>query len=310
MTHDASTPRLRRNLCTTRRQRGTAVIAAMLVAAAAALAAANIIEQQSLLVDTLARERDRAQAQWILRGGLDWARVILQQDGQRPTTRLDDAWAQPIVRLQIGGDGGDFGGSRQALFSGRIEDEQGKYNLRQLVAGREIVPEAVAALARLFGLLDIPAELADAMAQRVLDGERDGPAPGLRRLADLASMDDMQAETLDALRAYLTVLPRAARVNVNTAPAEVLSAVLPALSLTQARELVEQRARGLWFTNAADFFNRMGAAPNAYPDRFAVRSDWFLVTGEVALADAVVSTQALLRRGNASQAPQIRWMTP
>jgi len=293
---------------TARGQRGTAVIAAMVVAAAAAVAATQVIERQNLLVDTLAHERDRAQAQWILRGGLDWARMVLQQETHLPTTRLDAAWAQPIVRLQIGGDGGDFGGSRQALFSGRIEDEQGKYNLRHLVVDGEIAPDAVAALAQLFQMLDIPMELANAVAQRLHEGDA-GQAPGLRRLADLAAVDGMHADHLHVLRPYLTILPHTTQVNVNTAPAEVLATILPSLRLAQARELVAQRERGLWFTTQADFFNRMGAHADDYPNRIAVRSDWFLISGEVALNDAVVSTQALLQRTRSASADNIRWMT-
>ncbi len=289
-------------------QRGAAIIAALLIALAATVAAAAVIQRQGLLVDTLVGERDRAQAEWILRGGLDWARIILRNDGVRsPTTRLDGVWAQPIVGLNVSA----FDDGREALFSGRIEDEQGKYNLRHLVSKGKIVPEEVEALGRLFTSLDIPAGLAGSVAQRLLDAEpiEDEPAraPGLRRLADLAGLPGMTAEQLRILRPYLTVLPGVTAVNVNTASAEVLGTALPSLPLAAARELITERDRGLWFTSGADFFNRLGTSAGATTGRVAVRSDWFLVSGEVAVNEAVVGVQALLQR-RAGQQPVVRWM--
>lgn len=253
-----------------RHQRGTAIIGALLIAFAAAAAATAVMERQSLLVDTLVGERERAQAEWVLRGGLDWARIILRNDGLRnATTRPDGVWAQPILGLQIN----EFTDGRQALFSGRIEDEQGKYNLRYLVAQGNIVPKEVEALGRLFDSLDIPAELSMAIAQRLRDAgpTEDGPAqaPGLRRLSDLGTLDGMTAERLHILRSYLTILPSPTPVNVNTASAEVLDILLPKLALPDMRELVARRDRGLWFNNTADFLNRLGADhrsdPLAYP---------------------------------------------
>ena len=296
------------NMPNARRQQGTAVIGALLIAFAAAVAATSVMERQGLLLDTLVGERDRAQAEWVLRGGLDWARVILRSDGARNAiTRPDGVWAQPIIGLHIT----DFDDGREALFSGRIEDEQSKYNLRQLTRQGEIVPEEIDMLGRLFDSLDIPAELATAIAQRVIDSmpTEDGPAPalGLRELNDLGNVEGMTTEWLNILRTYLTILPGPTAVNVNTASPEVLAIALPELSLSDARELAAQRDRGQWFNNSADFLNRLGRNAGAGTGRLAVRSDWFLVSGEVAMNDAVVGVQALLHR-QGGQPPTIRWM--
>src|SRR5690606_32438199 len=113
----------------TSRQQGMAVIAALVVVAAAAVATAAIVQRQSVLADTLSGERDRVQAKWLLRGALDWARVILLNDARRNAVTLKDAiWAQPIVGLEIR----PPGDPRTAYFSGQIEDEQSKYNILRL----------------------------------------------------------------------------------------------------------------------------------------------------------------------------------
>lgn len=291
------------------RQTGMAVIAALLVVIAASIAAVAVIERQTLLAQTLTGERNRAQAEWLLRGGLDWARVILREDARRnATTRLDTVWAQPIAGLRVS----DPDDAHEALFSWRIEDEQGKYNLRNLINAKgEIVPEELEALTRLLSWLDMPAELAAALAQRIADatpGEEPAQAPGVRSVTELGGIDDLSAERMDVLQAYVTVLPGPTPINANTASAEVLASILPELSLAVARELVAERDRGLWFNSAADLFNRVKANDGRLFTRIAVRSDWFRVSGEVAMSDAVVGVRALLHRRN-DQAPVIRWMT-
>src|SRR5690606_19832859 len=103
-------------------QKGMAVIGALLVVAATSVATAAILERQNLLADTLIGERDRVQARWLLRGGVDWARVILQNDARHNAVTLRSAiWAQPIAGLEVR----TPDGSRSALFSGLVEDEQG-----------------------------------------------------------------------------------------------------------------------------------------------------------------------------------------
>src|SRR5690606_35444262 len=128
------------------RQQGMAVIAALLVVVAASALATSIIERQGLLANILISEGDRSQAAWMLRGGLDWSRVILQMDADNSlTTRPDGIWAHPIIGLPVGA----ADDPERALFSGQIEDEQGKYNLRNLAENAQINPQEILALERL-----------------------------------------------------------------------------------------------------------------------------------------------------------------
>src|SRR5690606_6270832 len=72
----------------------------------------------------------------------------------------------------------------------------------------------------------------------------------LDELGSAAALDD---DAIRVLRPHLTILPDITPVNANTATPEVLSAVLPGLSLAQARALVVQRDQGAWFNDTADF---------------------------------------------------------
>ncbi|MBO9355425.1 general secretion pathway protein GspK [Bordetella petrii] len=288
-------------------QRGMAVIAALVVVAAAAIAAAAILERQALLVDTLTIERDRTDAQWILRGGLDWSRIILLNDARRnAVTRNSAVWAQPIVGLEVS----TADGQRKAYFSGQIEDEQGKYNIWRLADQGVVRPRELAVLRNLLAALGLQESLARTVAIRVADSQG-GPGhrqtmPGLRSPGDLAGLEGISPDIAATLSGYLTVLPQKTPINVNTASAEVLSAGIPGLDLARARDLVGQRDRGQWFNDGADFYQRLGEPGTAHGIPISVRSEWFKVTGQVSIHDTPVTMQALLYR-QGDEPPVIQW---
>ncbi|MGK9568493.1 type II secretion system protein GspK, partial [Salmonella enterica subsp. enterica] len=81
--------------------------------------------------------------------------------------------------------------------------------------------------------------------------------PMLRSLDDLSGIEGIDPQVLRRLHAFVSVLPGNTWVNGNTASAEVLSAVVPLLSLAQAQALVAERDSGRWFINRGDFVNRL-----------------------------------------------------
>ncbi len=291
------------------RQRGMAVIAALLVVVAAAALTTSIIERQGILANILITESDRSQAAWALQGGLDLSRVVLQMDaGNGPTTRLDGIWARSIIELPVG----PAGDPESALLSGGIEDEQGKYNLRNLAEHGIINPRQVLVLERLLEWLGMAPTLGATMAQRVADaqsGQEGGPvAVGLRSIEDLSALPGFTPQVVNALQPYVTVLPAATPVNANTASAEVLGAVVEELGLAGARQLVIDRDQGLWFVNQADFVSRLrGRQPDA-GKLISVSSNWFRVTGEVTVGDTMAGLRVLLHR-NDHGLSSVRWVT-
>jgi general secretion pathway protein K len=226
-----------------------------------------------------------------------------------------------------------------ALFSGRIEDEQGKYNLRNLAKAGVPQPMEIAALDRLCAMLGLPGSLAPRIAVRIASAQavpgtsgetgtgtgtgtgsgtgtgqngeasqgRGPSAPMIRTVDDLEGITDVDEKTIEALRPYVTVLPETTAVNANTAPAEVLAAVVPGLSLAQARALTEQRNAGTWFNDRADFGNRLANPDITISDsQIVTASKWFMVSGTVTLERAAVTMQALVSRANANS-PTVVW---
>ncbi|MBI6898593.1 type II secretion system minor pseudopilin GspK [Pseudomonas putida] len=309
------------------RQEGMAVISALLIAAVVAVIAAGMIERQGLLTRQVENRQLALQGQWALEGGLQLSRqVLLEQRLRDPLVRGGQPWSQPMRDVPSG----------SVRFYGQLEDEQGKFNLRNLVVDGQVDAEALATFQRLCALIGINERLATAIAGQVIDsypqrplatpsnpglgldsGRATSPSsnsealparrPMLRSVEALAGLKGMDGEALARLRRFVTVLPALTWVNGNTASAEVLAAQVPGLSLQQAAALVAERDGGRWFINRGDFVNRLRMPSLAMANvRVGINSDWFRLRGLARLGTRELALQALLRQRE-GQLPDIIW---
>lgn len=306
-------------------QQGMAIISALLIAAVVAVIAAGMLTRQSVSTRALEADQQRVQGRWLLHGGLEISRQLLWDARQRdPLTRLDQPWAQ---RLNAQG------------FEGRLEDEQGKFNLRNLVANERVDEAQVQAFQRLCELIGISAGLSQRISQRVIgsypyllnpqiventaskNGFDSGRAtspnasrkpqnpklPMLRSVDDLRSVEGVNDAVIGKLAPYLTVIPATTWLNGNTATAPVLAAYVPGLSLERAQALINERDAGRWFINRGDFVNRL-RMPNLELTsvKVGITSDWFRLRGEARREQRRVSLDALLHRSE-DRLPQVIW---
>ncbi|CAI8783550.1 Type II secretion system protein K [Pseudomonas sp. IT-93MI4] len=306
-------------------QQGMAIISALLIAAVVAVIAAGMLTRQSVSTRALEADQQRVQGRWVLHGGLEISRQLLWDARQRdPLTRLDQPWAQ---RLNAQG------------FEGRLEDEQGKFNLRNLVANERVDEAQVQAFQRLCELIGISAGLSQRISQRVIgsypyllnpqiaenttsknafdSGRATSPnasrkpqnpkLPMLRSVDDLRSVEGVNDAVIGKLAPYLTVIPATTWLNGNTATAPVLAAYVPGLSLERAQALINERDAGRWFINRGDFVNRL-RMPNLELTsvKVGITSDWFRLRGEARCDQRRVSLDALLHRSE-DRLPQVIW---
>lgn len=309
------------------RQDGMAVISALLIAAVVAVIAAGMIERQGLLTRQVENRQMALQGQWALEGGLQLSRrVLFEQRLRDPLVRGGQPWARPMRDVPSG----------SVRFDGQLEDEQGKFNLRNLVVDGQVDSEALATFQRLCALIGIGERLATAIAGQVIDsypqrppvspgsagqglqgGRATSPAvaaeplparrPMLRSVDALVGLKGMDADALQRLRRFVTVLPALTWINGNTATAEVLAAQVPGLSLQQAMALVAERDSGRWFINRGDFVNRLRMPQLAMANvRVGINSDWFRLRGQARLGSRELPLQALLRQRE-GQLPDVIW---
>lgn len=111
---------------------------------------------------------------------------------------------------------------------------------------------------------------------------------------DLLAVRGLTPEMLEKLRPYVIVLPVPTPVNVNTAPAEVLAAVIPNFSLSEANALLARRRNVPW--DAVNKFETDIPGRTLVPGSVDVRSDWFLVNSRIRLDRAQLNAQSLIQR--------------
>jgi general secretion pathway protein K len=292
------------------RQRGVAVVTALLLTTLAITIVASLFWQQQVQVRSIENQRLQLQKQWILRGALDWARLILREDARYSSIdSLDEPWAVPLSETRLDqyveNNRGENEASDAAL-SGSVIDAQSRMNLANLAPNGTINPEEVDAFGRLLSLQRIDSGLAARTAEfmrrvttpnAAVGQTADGSPPQLpiTQVDDLLAIPGYTPENVEALRPFLIVLPRATPVNVNTASAEVLAARIPNLSAGDAASLVAARQNAA-FRSVAEMSNRVPSGAGNLASTLSVTTNFFLVNGTVRLSRAGLNIQALIER--------------
>lgn len=304
-----------------RLQHGAALLAAMLTLALVASLASAALWLQWRQVEIEIAERGRAQTQWLLTGAFDWTRLILAEDARSAQNidHLGEPWALPVQESRLSTflsqDQQWREGDPEVFLSGQISDAQSRLNLTGLVADGQASPSATAAWVRLFERLDLPmGELelllrqwpqayaaAAAAAQSATNtssaSKTSTPqAPLLPQRWDQLTWLGLSASTVDRLRPYATVLPKVTPVNLNTATAPVLEAVIPGLDASGARQLVARRSQRPWNTlqEAAEALGPLGRMLDH--NQHAVSSQFFEIQGRIRIDDLVQEELALVQR--------------
>jgi general secretion pathway protein K len=296
--------------------KGAALLVAMLTAALVGIFAAAALWQQRRAFDIELAERGRIQAQWILTGALDWARLILREDSRGGgADHLGEPWAVPLNEARLGdflaADSRSAAGTGpsmlNAFLSGQIVDQQSLMNVTNLVDNGKLSDGDFTRLARLFELLGLPREELSHLAEGLRRGsERSGGSgsgkgdPLMPSRVDQLRWLGLSAETLAVLQPHITVLPSRTPVNLNTANAEVIYATVDGLSTEDARRLVTARAASPFLT-IADARKQTGLADTNFDQgNVSVSSRFFEVRIRWRLDDQIVEERSLVQRDGAS----------
>jgi general secretion pathway protein K len=287
-------------------QRGSAIVSAMLVAAIAAAAATGMLATQSLWLQESETARHVAQCRYASRAGVAWAAAILRHDERTSAAdHLNEPWAAPLPPTSI----------ENATVSGDIRDLNSRFNINNLVRNGIAQPREVARYKRLLSSLALPAGLADTLTDWIdsdaapsgVDGAEDDyylslssgyrtAGRGIVDIQELLRVKGYTTSVFTQLAPYITALPTATTINVNTAPAPVLMLAADGLTPEDTALLIAARERG-YFRDVADFQRRMPTAVTVNATAISVVSDYFMVTAQVKCGEAQVRQQAILRRG-------------
>ena len=239
-------------------QRGVALIVTLLVVTLLTIAVVEFTFSVTVDHQLANNAMNAMQAQLLARAGINFGEALLARDTDQPKADwYFEDWAHPDVASLIELDPGD-------RLDVRVLDESGKINVNRTRPARAVPtpqagqpnlsPDAFLrdALRRLFEANEVDVQIPDRLLQYwgqslpPLPGQQQAqPVDDFRSIEDFAAMFAIPGSKLAKLRRFITAIPstlivggRAAgdtgRINVNTAPGEVLAAVINDAGRVQA----------------------------------------------------------------------------
>ncbi len=295
-----------------RRERGLALIVALLVVAVTAVIATSLMRGETVWLKESRNIDAQTQARAATTGALRLAALELTAQGRAsPIDSLAEPWARPLPRFPVAG----------GVIHARLVDPQGRFNLNDLVVAGHPVPAAIAVFTRLLQALGLNAALSQAvvawetppgMAGGGFDARylgrrtpyRAGRQP-LSGISELRLVAGFNARSVRALRPYVTALPLATPINVDTAPPLVLTALCPGLTLKEADALSAEALRSP-FPSVAAFQAALphGIAPATSA---SVQTQYFLAHVTARFDGLLARRRALLYRPARARRTVIVW---
>lgn len=301
-------------------QKGLALVTALLVVAIVATLAAYLGFTQQVWLRQVENVVDRAQGEAVLRGALDAAVILLQEDAKlNSTDHLQEAWAITPMAGPVGT--GDF------IATAR--DMQGRFNLNNLLAadGAPSAPD-LALFRRLLQRLDLDASLADAVvdwldadSRRLATGAEDieylGLSPGyrtgntaMRSPEELRLVKGFTPQVMQLLleSAAVTALPERTAININTAPEILIQVMFPEPPPEAALSAVLTQRAEQPFDDKDELLKRLPQGLKAPEVEFDVKTGYFGVTVNTRFGRLDRWSEALIQRP-AKQMGRIIWQS-
>ena len=272
------------------RQQGVALITVLLVVALVTVIASALMARQHLAVRSTGNHLAAKQASQHAQGAEILAKAVLERDWQqddreRPVDHLLEAWAYPMPAFEL-----DDG----SLLNMTLVDAAGLFNVNRLISDEV----ALAQFRRLLLRLGIKPTLAETLKDwldadhEVLSSEsaeenhyllQSPPYRTANRamshISELRLLKGLSFSEYQKLAPFVSALPPTTALNINTAPAEVLSSLADGLSLEHANALVKGRTH---FTDTSSFVRHpLVSQFNINTQGLTVNSQYFQVHASV-----------------------------
>ncbi|MFO7481943.1 type II secretion system minor pseudopilin GspK [Oceanibaculum nanhaiense] len=279
------------------RQRGVALITALLVVALATVAAVAMASRQQLDVRRTANLLDGDQAYAYALAVEGWGGMILARDLEdNEVDKLDDAWAQRLPPIPVPG----------GQIDGFILDLHARFNLNNLLAadGQPSAPD-LAYFQRLLRALGLSEGLATAVLDWI-DGDFDMRFPDgaeddyylsterpyraanrpLQSISELRLVRGVDTEIWNTLAPHVSALPTRTALNINTAAAPLLQALVEELTAQDTEQLVEARGEAGYASVPLFLEQELFAGREIDTAGLAVTSQYFLIRSEITVGTA------------------------
>lgn len=311
------------------RQQGVALLTILLmVAMATILASSLLMKQQRLVRESSVLLRQNQATQYALAGERFLIELLAadQQSGAN-TDHLGELWAQPTPPYPV----------EDGVVSGQLIEQSGRFNLNNLYHNGQPDQEALALFGRLLTQVGLSADLADAVldwqdpddtitgAAGAEDSFYMGQQPSYRAAnRPFMSVQELQlvrgfesSEVLELIEPYVSAVPTFATINLNTAQAPVLAALVDNMDRNSIGNWVSRRDQNAEpIEQVAAFWETSGQSQitpeqRTQAQRFlSVKSSYYQAQVTVVLSDRTRYLTSDLYRQGATLYPYQRSFAP
>ena len=285
-------------------QRGIALLTILVMVALATILAATIAKRQTNTSENTGYLMRQDQSLLYAKSAEAFFSELLIQDSDNGSSidHLQENWAKPMPAFPV----------EDGFISGRLLDESGKFNLNNLLKADGSVDDSARRwFEKLLQRVGLPAELSQAVIDwQDADDETTGAMgaesnyyQGLdpsylasntrfHQVEELKLVRGFEGKNYDLIAPYVTALPEATKINMNTAAPLLLASIDPKLDLkTLEQELKAKQAELTYFNSLEDLWKLnafSGIEPQNKTDAAAwldSKSNYFTAQIEVVLSE-------------------------
>lgn len=297
-------------------QRGIALLTILVMVALATILAATIAKRQTNTAENTGYLMRQDQSLLYAKSAEAFFSELLIQDSDNGSSidHLQENWAKPMPAFPV----------EDGFISGRLLDESGKFNLNNLLKADGSVDDSARRwFEKLLQRVGLPAELSQAVIDwQDADDETTGAMgaesnyyQGLdpsylafntrfHQVEELKLVRGFEGKNYDLIAPYVTALPEATKINMNTAAPLLLASIDPKLDVkTLEQELKAKQAELTYFNSVEDLWKLnafSGIEPQNKTDAAAwldSKSNYFTAQIEVVLSERKRQfTSAMMRK--------------
>ena len=285
-------------------QRGIALLTILVMVALATILAATIAKRQTNTSENTGYLMRQDQSLLYAKSAEAFFSELLIQDSDNGGNidHLQENWAKPMPAFPV----------EDGFISGRLLDESGKFNLNNLLKADGSVDDSARRwFEKLLQRVGLPAELSQAVIDwQDADDETTGAMgaesnyyQGLdpsylasntrfHQVEELKLVRGFEGKNYDLIAPYVTALPEATKININTAAPLLLASIDPKLDVkTLEQELKAKQAELTYFNSVEDLWKLnafSGIEPQNKTDAAAwldSKSNYFTAQIEVVLSE-------------------------
>ena len=285
-------------------QRGIALLTILVMVALATILAATIAKRQTNTSENTGYLMRQDQSLLYAKSAEAFFSELLIQDSDNGGNidHLQENWAKPMPAFPV----------EDGFVSGRLLDESGKFNLNNLLKADGSVDDSARRwFEKLLQRVGLPAELSQAVIDwQDADDETTGAMgaesnyyQGLdpsylasntkfHQVEELKLVRGFEGKNYDLIAPYVTALPEATKININTAAPLLLASIDPKIDVkTVEQELKAKQAELTYFNSVEDLWKLnafSGIEPQNKTDAAAwldSKSNYFTAQIEVVLSE-------------------------